>query len=46
METIQKNTGGFVDERTIKMDLKEISVDLINWMELAQDRDLWRDFFF
>ena len=26
----------------IKMDLKEIYVDVMNWMELAQDRDHWR----
>ena len=26
-------------EDNIKMDLKEIDVDVMNWMELAQDRD-------
>ena len=29
-------------EDNIKMDLKEIGVDVMNWMELAQDRDHWR----
>jgi hypothetical protein len=26
----------------IKMDLKEIGWDGMNWIELAQDRDKWR----
>ena len=29
-------------EDNIKMDLKEIGVDVMNWMELAQGRDHWR----
>ena len=29
-------------ENNIKMDLKEIGVDVMNWMELAQDRGYWR----
>ena len=29
-------------EGNIKMDLKEIGVDVMNRMELAQDRDHWR----
>ena len=29
-------------EDNIKMDLKEIGVDVMNWMELAEDRDHWR----
>jgi hypothetical protein len=26
----------------IKMDLREIGWDVMDWMDLAQDRDLWR----
>jgi hypothetical protein len=26
----------------IKMDLKEIGLDYIDWIDLAQDRDQWR----
>ena len=29
-------------EDNIKMDLKEISVNVMNWMELTQDREHWR----
>ena len=29
-------------EGNIKKDFKEIGVDVMNWMELAQDRDHWR----
>ena len=29
-------------EDNIEMDLKEIGVDGMNWMELAQNRDHWR----
>ena len=29
-------------EDKIKMDLKEIGVDVMNWMALTQDRDHWR----
>jgi hypothetical protein len=39
METIWKNTGGFVD--CIKIDLKEIGVNLMGWLELPQGRDHW-----
>jgi hypothetical protein len=27
----------------IKMDLREIELDGMEWIELAQDRDQWRD---
>ena len=26
----------------IKMDLQEVGCDVMDWMELAQDRDRWR----
>jgi hypothetical protein len=26
----------------IKMDLREIGWDLVDWMDMAQDRDQWR----
>jgi hypothetical protein len=29
-------------ENTIKMDLKEIGREGVNWIDLAQDRDRWR----
>ena len=29
-------------DEVLEMDLKEIGVDVMNWMELAQDRDHWR----
>ena len=29
-------------EDNIKMDLQEIGVDIMGWIVLAQDRDLWR----
>jgi hypothetical protein len=28
----------------IKMDLREIGLDGVDWIELAQDRDQWRAF--
>jgi hypothetical protein len=28
----------------IKMDLREIGLDVVDWIHLAQDRDLWRVF--
>ena len=28
----------------IRMDLKEIVINMRNWVDLAQDRDYWRDF--
>jgi len=28
----------------IKMDLKEVEFGAIDWIELAQDRDMWRAF--
>jgi hypothetical protein len=31
-------------EDNIKMDLREIGIDEANWIRLAQDRILWRDF--
>jgi len=31
-------------EDNIKMDLKEIGIDGVNWIELAQDRVQWRAF--
>ena len=30
-------------EDNITMDLKEISINKRNWVDLAQDRDYWRD---
>ena len=29
-------------EENIKMDLKEIDVNVMNWMEIVQDLDYWR----
>ena len=29
-------------EDNIRMDLKEIGVNMMNWIDLAQDRDYWR----
>ena len=29
-------------EANIRMDLKEISINTRNWVDLAQDRDYWR----
>jgi hypothetical protein len=31
-------------EDNIKLDLKEIGIDVANWMQLAQDRVQWRAF--
>ena len=31
-------------EDIIKMDLKEVSYDARNWMDLAQDQDQWRTY--
>jgi hypothetical protein len=31
-------------EDNIKMDLREIGIDGVNWIRLAQDRVQWRDF--
>jgi hypothetical protein len=31
-------------EDNIKMDLREVGIDGANWIRLAQDRALWRDF--
>ena len=31
-----------VDERTIRMYLKEIGINTRNWLYLTQDRDYWR----
>jgi hypothetical protein len=31
-------------EDNIKMDLKEIGVDMANWIRMAQDRVQWWDF--
>jgi hypothetical protein len=28
----------------IKLDLREIRIDVVNWIQLAQDRDQWRAF--
>ena len=38
METIWKNTGGFVEDN-IYTDLKEIVINWRNWVDLAQDSD-------
>jgi hypothetical protein len=32
----------FVLSIDIKMDLREIGWDGVNWMDMAQDRDQWR----
>ena len=29
-------------EDTIKMDLQEVGIGVMDWIELAQDRDRWR----
>ena len=29
-------------EDNIRMDLKEIGINIKNWVDLAQDRDYWR----
>ena len=29
-------------ENNIRMDLKEIGINMRNWIDLAQDRDYWR----
>jgi hypothetical protein len=31
-------------EDNIKMDLREIGIDVTNWIRLAQDKARWRDF--
>ena len=31
-------------EDNISMDLKEISINIRNWIDSAQDRDYWRPF--
>jgi hypothetical protein len=31
-------------EHNIKLDVREIGIDVANWIQLAQDRVLWRDF--
>jgi hypothetical protein len=31
-------------EDNIKMDLREIGIDVVNWIRLAQDRVQWRAF--
>jgi hypothetical protein len=31
-------------EEKIKLDLKEIGIDVANWIQLAQDRVQWRAF--
>ena len=43
METIWKNTEGFVNGRIIiRLDLKEIGVDLMNWIMSTQDGNYFR----
>ena len=36
---IWKNTGSNADGT---IDLQEIGVDMINWVEIIMDRDIWR----
>jgi hypothetical protein len=31
------------EEDNIKMDLREVGWNVVDWMNLAQDRDRWRD---
>ena len=31
-------------EDNIRMDLEEIGINTMNWVDLAQDRDYWRAF--
>ena len=31
-------------EDNIRMDLREVGCGCVDWMELAQDRDRWREF--
>ena len=31
-------------EDNIKMDLQEVSSESMDWIDLAQDRDMWREF--
>jgi hypothetical protein len=38
--TIKRNNYLFLDN--IKMDLREIGWDGMDWIDLAQDRDQWR----
>ena len=42
METKWKNTGSFLHGRRILGWILKIIVDIMGWIVLAQDRDLWR----
>ena len=39
METIWKNTQGLWE---LESNIKEISFDVMHWMEIAEDRDRWK----
>jgi hypothetical protein len=33
-----------LSEDNIRMDLREIGLEAVDWIHVAQDRDRWRDF--
>jgi hypothetical protein len=41
--TVQPIAQRYTGENNIKIDLKEIVREGVDWMHLAQDRDQWRD---
>ena len=42
METMWKNTGGFVDEREILRLILNKCVNVMNWTEFVEDIGNWR----